>query len=103
MKSLNTFNWKPLVSNYVLGTQTIEALATLSGSDFLYEASGAVLEKVSQSSLPLVKFADPAGLSKDQLQEDYDNLLVAAQAALDFIYNEGTHVRTGKNISLEKC
>lgn len=101
MKSLNTFNWKPLVSNYVLGTQTIEALATLSGSDFLYEASGAVLEKVSQSSLPLVRFADPAGLSKDQLQEDYDNLLVAAQAALDFIYNEGTHVRTGKNISLE--
>ena len=101
LKSLSSFNWKPLVSDYVLGTQTIEAFAALSGSEFLYEASGVILEKVSQLSMPLVKFADPQGLSKDQLQADYDNLLVAAQAALDFIYNEGQHVRTGKNISIE--
>ena len=101
IKNPSSINWKPIVSDYVLGTQTIEALELLSGSAFLYEVAPVMLVKVSELSSPLAKFADPEGLSKDELKEDYDNLLIVAQAALDFIYNEGQHVRTGKNISIE--
>lgn len=99
--SMSTFNWKRFVSDYVLGSQTIEGLQELSGSALLAEALPIVLDKVSTMSIPGARFLAPNGLSTAALAEDYDSLLVAAQATLDFIYNEGTHVRTGKNISIE--
>lgn len=99
--SMSTFNWKRLVSDYVLGSQTVEGLQELSGSQLLAEALPIVLEKLSNSSIPGARFLAPNGLSTEALAEDYDSLLVAAQATLDFMYNEGQHVRDGKNISIE--
>lgn len=101
VKKRAPFNWKYFI-NYVPATLLIDAFDEFNGTGFSGELYKVAFKTVADKHLvPGSSFLDPTSLSNLSLREDYATLMKLAQAAVDFIYNNGNFTRVGKDSSLE--
>lgn len=101
VKAPSSLNWRYFIQ-YVPAKYLVAAAEELNGTTLSAELARTGLTAIAaKKAFPGSKYFDPRHLNAAELTADYVTLMNIANAALDFIYNNGAFVRVGKDSSLE--